>query len=269
MALLGGSPARGLADRYSDMDVVLYWDKLDAAWIKSRPLECYGCKFRTLLDMPQHQAMLEIYTLDGLIVEMGHATTASLRAEIKEVAVDCKVVPPTISSIGGFLDAWPVHRAGRYREIRKAIPAYPRGLAVKVIEHNLGFFWKGCLRNQGLARGELLFVYDGMSAMLKRLINILAAVNGLYFWAGEPRWIDHWQGRMEHCPKKLWLRIVRMYRGAPGKALEELAALVDEVLSLVVNHFPEVDMSPVKQFETLEVRATSRKPKLKKPPGGR
>jgi hypothetical protein len=84
MALLGGSPARGLSDRYSDMDVVLYWDRLDADWIKSRPLEPLGLRFVTRLDMPQHQAMLEIYTLEGLIVEIGHSTTASLKQEITE-----------------------------------------------------------------------------------------------------------------------------------------------------------------------------------------
>jgi hypothetical protein len=269
MALLGGSPARGLSDRYSDMDVVLYWDRLDADWIKSRPLEPLGLRFVTRLDMPQHQAMLEIYTLEGLIVEIGHSTTASLKQEINEVTGECKVEPPAINTIGGFLDAWAVHGAERYREIRKTIPAYPRRLAVKVIEHNLGFFWKGCLRNQGLGRGEIMFVYDGMTAMLKRLINILAALNGLYYWAGEPRWIEHWHGRMKRSPKNLWPRIVRMYRGAPGKALEDLEALLNEMLSLVKKHFPEADLSRVDRFKALEVRATSRKPKLKTHPSGR
>lgn len=263
MALLGGSPARGLSDEYSDMDVVLYWKKLDADWIRKRPLEALGCKFVTLLDMPQHQAMLEIYTLGGLIVEIGHSTTSSLKQEINEVTGECKVEPPTINTIGGFLDARAVHGAERYREIRKTIPAYPRRLAVKVIEHNLGFFWKGCLRNQGLGRGEIMFVYDGMTATLKRLINILSALNGLYYWAGEPRWIEHWHGRMKRSPKNLWPRIVRMYRGAPGKALEDLEVLVKEMLSLVKKHFPEADLSRVGRFKALEVRATSRKPKLK------
>jgi len=79
MALLGGSPARGLSDQYSDMDVVLYWKKLDTRWIKSHPLENLGCRTITVLDMPEHQAILEIYTLKSLIVEMGHGTTASLK----------------------------------------------------------------------------------------------------------------------------------------------------------------------------------------------
>lgn len=263
MALLGGSPARGLSDRFSDMDVVLYWKKLDAAWIRRRPLEAFGCRFVTLLDMPQHQAMLEIYTLDGLIVEIGHSTVSSLKQEISEVTVDCQVVPPTISTIGGFLDAWPILGYERYREIRGSIPPYPRHLAVRIIEQNLGFFWRGCLRNQGLERGEMMFVYDGMSATLKRLLNILAAVNGLYYWAGEPRWIGFWQGRMNCGPKNLWPRIARMYRGSPSKALEELDILINEVLSLVKKHFPEVDLSRVKQFDKLAVRATFNKPNLK------
>lgn len=269
MALLGGSPARGLADQYSDMDVVLYWDKLDSGWIRSRPLEALGCRFVTLLDMPQHQAVLEIYTLDGLIVEIGHGTAASLKEEIKEVAVKCKVLPPTISSIGGFLDAWPLYGAKRYHELRASVPAYPKKLAMKVIGQNLGFFWKGCLEKQGLARGELLFVYDGLTATLKRLINILAALNGLYYWAGEPRWIEHWSGRMKHCPRGLWPRIVRIYRGSPGRALEELEQLQAEVLEMVREHLPEADMSRIIRFEGLEVKSTGSRPVLKGAADGR
>lgn len=269
MALLGGSPARGLSDRYSDMDVVLYWDKLDADWIKSRPLEPLGARFVTLLDMSQHQAMLEIYTLDGLIVEMGHGTTASLKQEINEVTVGCKVVPPTISTIGGFIDAWPLYGVKRYRELRTSVPAYPRKLAKNVIEQNLGFFWKGCLKNQGLARGELLFVYDGMSAMLKRMFNILAALNGLYVWAGEPRWIEFWSKRMKRCPRNLWPRIALMYRGSPDRALEELERLQSEVLEIVRERLPEADMSRVIQFEGLEVKSTAARPGLKGEADGR
>ncbi len=262
MALLGGSPARGLSDQYSDMDVVLYWKKLDARWIKSHPLEKLGCKIITVLDMPKHQAILEIYTLKGLIVEMGHATTASLKKEITEVTKDCKVVPPTISSIGGFLDARPLYGRERYRAIKAAIPPYPRTLAKKVIEQNLGFFWKGCLKNQGLNRGEILFVYDGMSAMLKRALNILMALNGLYFWAGEPRWIEYWSKRMKWCPPDLWPRIERMYRCPPAEALSEMERLLAEVLILVSTHMPEVNMSRATKFEGLRVQATLKRPSL-------
>jgi len=31
MAVLGGSPTHGLADAYSDLDTLVYWDKLDVA----------------------------------------------------------------------------------------------------------------------------------------------------------------------------------------------------------------------------------------------
>lgn len=38
MILLGGSPSRGISDEYSDLDIVMYWNRLDAKFIKSRPL---------------------------------------------------------------------------------------------------------------------------------------------------------------------------------------------------------------------------------------
>ncbi len=208
------------------------------------------------------QAILEIYTLNGLVVEIGHGTMASLKKEIAEVTKDCKVVPPTISSIGGFLDALPLHGRDSYCAIKSKMPPYPKALAKKVIEKNLGFFWKGCLKNQGLNRGEILFVYDGMSVMLKRAINILAALNGLYFWAGEPRWIEYWSKRMKLCPPDLWPRIKRMYRCSPAVALNDMERLLAEVLELVANHMPEVNMSRATQFDGLRIQATERRPKM-------
>ncbi len=263
MALLGGSPARGLADEYSDMDVVLYWKKLDVNWIKSHPLEKLGCQMITLLDLPEEQAILEIYTLNGLIVEIGHATGASLQKEIKEVTKDCNVKPPIINSIGGFMDAMPLMGETQYRSLKAAIPRYPRLLAKKIIEQNLGFFWKGCLANQGVERGELFFVYDAMSFTLKKLINILAALNGLYFWAGEPRWIEYRSNKMKFCPSNLWPRIKRMYECSPDKALAELDRLQNEVLSLVSRYMPEVDMTRATKFDKLRVQSTANRPKVK------
>ncbi|MCU0606804.1 MAG: hypothetical protein MUF78_05165 [Candidatus Edwardsbacteria bacterium] len=260
MVLLGGSPARGWADRYSDLDIALYWRKLDASWIRSRPLERAGAKFVTLLDMPEHRAMLEIYTLGGLIVELGHATTASLRREIAGVTKQHRADPAAINSLGGFLDALPLHGQERYRAIVSGLPPYPDALARKVVERNAAFFWKGCLRHQGLSRGESVFVCDGICAMIKRLVAILAALNRLYFWPGEPRWIDRWAVRMKIYPQDLWPRLRRMMEGDRARALADLEVLIAEVLALVKKHMPEADLSRVRQFEGLEVRATERPP---------
>lgn len=267
MVLLGGSPARGWADRYSDLDVVLYWRTLDARWIRRHPLRAAGAKFVTLLDMPGHRAMLEIYTLGGLIVEMGHATTASLRREIADVTARHRADPAAINSLGGFLDALPLHGHKRYGAIVAGLPPYPDALARAVVERNAGFFWKGCLRHQGLSRGESVFVYDGMCAMIKRLVAILAALNRLYFWPGEPRWIDRWSDRMRICPKDLCPRLQRMMDGDRARSLADLEALIAEVLALVRKHMPEADLSRVRQFDGLEVRATTRPPRLDRRPG--
>jgi hypothetical protein len=262
MALLGGSPARGLADEFSDMDIVLYWKKLDAKWIKSHPLEKLGCKMITLLDMPKEQSALEIYTLNGLIVEIGHSTVASLQKEVKEVTEEYKANPSIINSIGGFLDAFPLAGESQYRSFKAAIPKYPRPLAKKVIEQNLGFFWNGCLENQGVKRGEILFVYDAISFTLKKLINILSALNGLYFWAGEARWLEYRSRKMKYCPPRLWPRIKKIFQEPPNKALTDMNRVKNEVLALVSKHMPEVDMDKIKRFEKLRVGATTKRPAI-------
>ena len=38
MIVLGGSPTQGLADPFSDLDIIVYWDEMDTDWLKAVPL---------------------------------------------------------------------------------------------------------------------------------------------------------------------------------------------------------------------------------------
>ena len=74
MLCLGGSAAKGISDEYSDLDIIVYWEDMDSAFIEGSPLEKdFGLRRTALLS--QHPGTyLESYHIDGLKADFGHST---------------------------------------------------------------------------------------------------------------------------------------------------------------------------------------------------
>jgi hypothetical protein len=45
IAVLGGSVAQGVADRWSDIDTLVYWDTIDRDWLETPPAARNGERF--------------------------------------------------------------------------------------------------------------------------------------------------------------------------------------------------------------------------------
>lgn len=257
MIVLGGSPSRGLSDEYSDVDMVVYWEHMDDDFIRSHPLKECGGDLKLFLD---NGSKMELYYFDTLIFEVGHVTCDEWKEMTDSVLVELKADPGVIKSIGGFLDSVPLYGEAMVRDWKERLSAYPPGLAVKIVQRNLAFFWHGCIENQGLKRGELVFFYDGLCYSMKRITDILAAMNRLYFTAMEPRWIDYTLSRMTIKPANVWERMLSILDGDRSLAVGRLEELIGDVVALVVTHMPDVDVGMFRQSDALEIRACLEKP---------
>ena len=45
IAVLGGSVAQGVADRWSDIDTIVYWDEIDRDWLETPRAAADGERF--------------------------------------------------------------------------------------------------------------------------------------------------------------------------------------------------------------------------------
>ena len=125
--------------------------------------------------------------------------------------------------------------------------------------------FEGYLLNQCLERGEILAFYDGICLMLKKLLTILAAINKVYFSANEPRWIEQELEEMAIHPPDMWKRIKELFDGDRRKALEILEDLTNEVLEIVGNHMPDIDVNRLRhRRKEMYVGSCETKPEIKK-----
>lgn len=262
--VLGGSPSRGLSDEYSDLDMIVYWDEMDTDFISGTPLKEYGGEIKLLLRDPGGAIQMELYYFDTLIVEIGHTSIAEWNTLLDDVLIHNKIHPYSIKTIGGFRDAVPVYGAEVYDSMRSRVGSMPHEAAVKLVSMNLGFFWRGCILNQGIRRNEIVFYHDAFCMTIKRLVTILAGLNHHFFSPLEPRWLEYELGRMAIKPADMWRKIQSVFTETPEKSVDILETLIREVIELVDQHMPEVDMTKYRECDALEIRATTEKPVLLK-----
>lgn len=242
MVCLGGSASKGISDAYSDLDIIVYWNELDEDWIRAEPLKAaIGLERSGLMSMAPG-TFIESYHLDGLKIDFGHATMDSWEQWTAPILEEFNADPDLIDMVGGFLESIPFYGEELCNEWKDRLRDYPDELAKDVIKRNIGFYVRGYLLHQCLERGDFLAYQDGMCTMLKRLLTIVAALNRRHYSASEPRWVEYELDRMSIRPEKLTCENIRWALENPGEESEAmLYELMDEILSLISNQFPELE----------------------------
>jgi hypothetical protein len=262
LIVLGGSPTRGLADAFSDLDIVVYWDEIDVPWIERVPLADTAGERKALRQMGTGDVYLEQYYFGPLKVDFGHVTLGLWQEIVESVVERHETDASAQKTLAGFLAGIPLHGQPLYEQWTRRIGVYPPPLAVKMVREHLRFIVRGCLLNQGYRRGDLLFYVDGLCQMLKNLLGIWAGLNRVYLSTAEPRWLADELQRMEILPDDAWRRMQAVLTGRAEEAVEMLDRLIIDTLDLVDEHMPEVDVARARRFYLLEVEACAAKPSL-------
>ena len=238
MMVLGGSAARGRADEYSDLDIVVYWDKLDEEFIRSLPLKTRGAA-RALVFPHGPGVLIEEYYFGGLKVDLGHLEMQSWEQLLQTVLVEHKPDMDAIGSIEGMSHALPLLNELEVRRQQERLLEYPDGLALNVIRAHRRFFVGGCLEYQGWARAEELFYWDAVTATLKNLLGMLAGLNHVYYSPGEPRWYKEFLDKLDILPAGMTGRMDHILHHPGPSALVELRQLLLDTLELVRQNYPQ------------------------------
>jgi hypothetical protein len=262
MAVLGGSPPKGLSDEYSDLDIIVFWDEVDVEWLEKDPLREVDCERKHFRRMGEEDVYLESQYFGALKADFGHIKMDLWERTVDDVLVRHSPDPSNLDSMSGFLTSEPLFGGGLVRQWKERISEYPDELAENVVRANRRFFVPGYLLNQAHGRGEALAFADGRCQMLKNLLSILAGLNRVYFSAEEPRWIEHYLGLMECKPDDAWERVRSVLSLDGEEAVAALESLMLDVLGLIGKHMPQVNGDYEGRWRSMEVTARPDKPEI-------
>jgi hypothetical protein len=260
MAVLSGSPAKGLSDEYSDLDIVIFWNEIDAGWLEDDPLRDLKCERRYFRKAGSEDLYLEFQYFGPLKVDIGHVTTASWAKDVDDVLVRHDTDAEKIGALAGFETSLPLLGLEEVERWKARIGQYPAELAEKIVRMHRRFFVPGYLLNQAYGRGDVLAYYDGLCLMLKNILNILAGLNRVFLSTEEPRWLSYYLGRMTVKPPRAEERFRAVLGGEPDEAVRELEQLMADTMALIAEHMPQINGGFEDRWRSMAVTECREKP---------
>jgi hypothetical protein len=244
--ILTGSAAEGLADRYSDLDVILYYDELPSEEELRTARE--GLGERTWhVDDRADGAVMEAFPVRGVECQCGHTTVARWERDVAEVLERHTVDTPLHKAMDGMLHAEPLYGEQLVREWQARLATFPPGLAEAMVRRYLSFFPLWALGERLATRDAALWVAQSLAESAFNLLGVAAGLSGRYFTPFQLKRVRRFAEGLRVAPERLAERAESLVLGSQAEAARELAALVDETTTLVERHMPQVDTARVRR----------------------
>jgi hypothetical protein len=239
-ALLAGSGARGDADFYSDVDLLLYVDDLPPAdRIERLRLSLDGTN-----PIPIAPPYLVQFQLGGVAVQVGYRTVGQIDDELDAALLRCEDVvgSPNQKMLSGLLEGLPLHGDDVIARWRARVAAYPDELRRKSIAHHWSFFPLWYYGDALALRDAELWRLDMLLEAAFNLLGVLAALNRVYYARFELKRLRALVAKLVLAPPELAERLEGLFRLPAAEAAHELGRLVVEVRELVERELPDLEL---------------------------
>jgi hypothetical protein len=249
-----GSVARGWADHYSGLEIDIFWQEFPAEAERQAILASLGQN--SLVSHPSRQEgwSQEGY-IGGIKIELSQFLVETIECCLTDVVEHYDADPDKQILMASIQHSLPLYGDALVKGWQAQMAPYPAELAQAVVKQNLRFNGSWSIRDVLVERDDLLLLYDLYCQVERQLLGILFGLNRCYLPHPSGKWLERLTQEMEILPPSLAVRLKQVFRLAPRSGVRLLEALIDETLSLVESHMPEVDTAPVRQ--TVQNKKTS------------
>jgi hypothetical protein len=259
--MLGGSSSRGYADRYSDIEIGVFWSAPPTDEERMAPIEPAGGVFWELDPYDQeNQTWMEEWGLHGLKMDMRNLTVEGMETILADVIDHYDITPFKQATISAVQYAIPLYNESLFGQWKTKLAHYPDELGRRMVEEHLLLdswcWWVEML----IWRADWPMVYQSFSEAIFELLSLLMGLNRMYHPGF--KWMNRSIDEMHIAPIDLAARITSVFRLDPPVALQEMRKLVLDVYGLVEQYMTAVD---VQQARRLFLRQRAQ---FEQPPGG-
>jgi hypothetical protein len=239
IAVVGGSVAQGVADAWSDVDTVVYWDEIDRDWLEKPRAGVPGERFTWVEHYPGN-ACLEQYRFDGVKADVAHVRLGWLDELVDEAFSGRDFDTTSLDVLRGVEEAIVLFGEERYERLRARVRPYPEELRRAMVERHLTFMPSWAYDSMGRERGDLVVFYEYVLGTMRNVVGVLAGLNGVYVAPDKLKRVGAVVGRMELAPPEAARRLAALLELPRAEVRAELEDLVGATLDLVDAHLPEV-----------------------------
>jgi len=249
--LVGGSTARGQADRFSDLELMVLWstpptdgargEAIDAAWGDLHQLYPYDEASAVWEDVYFMGRDTADRAQSGCLVEVSHYLVATLSALINRVIDQADADETLLNLMAGLADGDILAGESVIRPLQDRVAPYPDALQQAVVRRYgyIDHFWRW---EMYVARGNNVpEVYGLFTTIVHHMVHLILAVNRRYF--GGWKWLASMMEQCPLAPDRTMQRIQTIYQIPPCDGAPLLAQLVDDTFDLVERHVVGVDIA--------------------------
>jgi hypothetical protein len=261
VVMVAGSVGRGSADRYSDIEVDVYYDNPPTEPERIAAVERCGGTVELLgQDEDEWEEQMSI---GGVRAHTSTFLVATMERYLGKVVDECVVAPEAQMRLFSLQHGITLKGKEQVEQWRAKAAAYPEGLRRAMLEENLRFGRFAYAAEMLAARDDLLALYEIFVETGRQLVGALLGLNRIYLpTPGYLKSMDETIGLMAIKPADLSVRLKQLFQIEPTAAVRQLGELIEETFGLVETH--------VSGFETTPYRAdfASRRTSYDTPPAG-
>jgi predicted nucleotidyltransferase len=265
--LLAGSVARGTADRFSDIEIDVYWHTPPNDADLLAPIEQSG--WRLLYRHVDEYEWADGFSIEGVKVDTSQFLVSTLDRWIDDVMERADLEVEKQLRISAIRHGQPLYGAELIERWRERTATYPEALRHAMVREHLEFRPRELLE-MFAARDNTLILYRSLVEISQRILDVLMALNRIYLPHPYHKWLDWEVAQLPIGPPDLAGRLRTLLRAKPETAADEIHRLIEETFALVERHMPEIDTRPLRaEFETRRVTEanTATWPKKSSRPG--
>lgn len=246
MACVSGSTVDNIADALSDVDMSVVFATLpEEAVLREACRRAGGEWFWQAGDLDE--GLVVSFHVDGVEVQIGYSREAGLAAMLDEVLVKHNPDTPNHKLAEGILKAMPLAGADRLDALQHRLAAFPPELGRAMVVHGLAgpVSWRGI--TQLLHRDAGLWCRELQADACYRFLLVLHGLNRRYFTRFQVKRMQRVASKLAVAPPQLAERIDTLLSAPHREAFIALHALEGEVLGLVAQQMPDVDLAAVRK----------------------
>lgn len=240
VVMVSGSTGRGTADRYSDLEIDVYWSEPPTDAERRAAAEGAG---GTLLDLWPYEEdeWAEEISFGGFHVGTSTFLVATMERYLTEALDHYSIDPLPQMRLYSLLHAQTLVGADLVEQWRARAAAYPAEVAHAMLRANLVFDGFGYAEDMLAARDDLLALYEIFCRVERQVLGALLGLNRIYLPDPSFKHMDQLIAGMSLAPPDLAARLKAAFHLLPEEGVRHLHAVCEDVLNIVDAHVPAVD----------------------------
>jgi|GEM_PF-712429 len=238
--LLQGSVAKGLADAYSDIELMCIWSAEPTPEERTELFASLGLRALSDEDL-ENGEWCSSFSYKQIKVDICHDDISLLQHTIDDVMNARVTSIASQTLLASIQDAKPLHGQVFFDGLVASFADYPEALAIKCIKVNASF-QEWSMRNALYERGDTVALHHLVDLTSLQMLRLLYAVNRVYLRNYNFKWIDQLD-QLKLKPADLKDRLRSILSGhVTESSLRELTALLEETLRIASERYPDLDL---------------------------